>query len=119
MKKLTLGGLVVAAIATLSATAFAYVDTEYFTIGRINAPTGSSDGYHIYPGEGYALPTQGNCAKYDFAEVMPGLFASDRDMIHRTVLAAFMAGRKVKLRLDGCGATGRPAYRIVALNSGM
>ncbi len=117
MKKTTLTGLLALAVASISATALASQDTDYFTIGRLEAAPNSSDGYRIYPAAGYALPTSQNCAKSDFAEVQSGIFAANRNSIHRTALAAFLAGRQVKLRLDGCGVQGRPAYRIISLSS--
>lgn len=109
--------LTVAAFLSVSATALAYQDTGYFKIQKIEASSDSSNGYRVYPGGGYALPTNQGCAKTDFAE-MQGLIdvsPGEAVIMNNTLLAAFMAGRRVKLRLDGCGPTGRPRYRIVTL----
>jgi len=118
MKKLVLGSLILGAIASLSASALAaYEDTEYFTIARLEASTESSGGYRIYPRD-YSLPTGQGCDNTDFAEIRQDL-VEDREMMQHTLLAAFMSGRKVKLRLESCGLTRRPAYRIVTLQSTM
>jgi hypothetical protein len=120
MKKLMLKAVTALALTSISATAFAYTDTAYFRIGRIEGAVGSSSGYRIYPKAGYALPTDQGCAKSDYAE-MNGVTqgtVTEAIIMNNTLLAAFMSGRSVKLRLDGCGRTGRPNYRLVSMVSG-
>lgn len=109
-------GLVAAAALLVSAPALcAAENTAWFDIANLQASTSSANGYRVYA-DSYTLPSQG-CAKSDFAEVQQGLTNGDTDLLNRTLLAAFMSGRKVQLRLDGCGATGRPAYRIVRVDA--
>jgi len=130
MKRLILkAALIATSIMATSATALAYTDTSYFTIGRLVMTTDRT-GYRVYPARGYSLPTSQGCTYSDYAE-MVDLFeikkvqgfnvyttSPEAALMNHTLLGAFMAGRKVKLRLDGCGDTGRPKYRIVTLGSG-
>jgi hypothetical protein len=41
----------------------------------------------------------------------------EASLMNGSLLAAFLGGRKVRLRLDGCGDSGRPKYRIVDLSA--
>lgn len=115
MRKIALFGLASAAVLAVTATALAYSDTSYFTILRLEASSSSSDGYRVYP-SGYSLPTEG-CGSATFAEVHAGPTAAEKDLMSRTLLSAFLSGKQVKLRLDGCGISGRPAYRIVTISN--
>ncbi len=119
MKNLVFKLLSAAALLSISASALAYQDTAYFKIGKLEASSGSSNAYRVYPRAGYALPTNQNCAKSDFAEMdgLGGGSVTEAVIMNNTLLAAFMSGRAVKLRLDGCGVTRRPLYRIVTLES--
>lgn len=118
MKRFAIKVSLAAAIATVSASAFAaYQDTDYFTIGRLEGSSAASDSFRVYP-QNYALPTSQGCAKSDFAEIQKtGPLMGEKALMTKTLLAAFTASRKVKLRLDGCGANGRPAYRIVTIDA--
>ncbi len=117
MKRYIIKSLIIAAVASVSATALAYQDTAYFTIGRLDGSSAASDSFRVYPSN-YSLPTTQNCAKSDFAEVQTvGPLLGEKALMTKTLMAAFTAGRKVKLRLDGCGVSGRPAYRIVTLDA--
>ena len=129
MTKLSIFSLLAAAILGTSATAFAYDDTAYFKISALKAGTDISSGYRVYPATGYSLPTTQGCAHSDYAE-MPDLKVTrkvdgfwvietspEANMMNQSLLAAFLGGRKVRLRLDGCGDSGRPKYRIVDLNA--
>ena len=107
---------VTAALTLVGAPALGVAEnTAWFSIDRLSASTSSSNGYRIYAAD-YSLPDQG-CSKHDFAEVQESLSIGDVTMMNRTLLAAFMSGRKVQLRLDGCGVQGRPAYRIVRVDA--
>jgi hypothetical protein len=118
MNRLIGKSLIVAALASISATAFAAAqDTSYFYIGRLDGSAASANGFRIYP-QDYALPTSQNCSKSDFAEIQTlAPLTGERAIMNKLVMAAFTAGRKVKLRLDGCGESGRPAYTIVTLDA--
>ena len=117
MKTLLLKSALGAAILSLSATAFAYSDTAYFKIDRLEASSSSASGFRIYP-SGYALPTTEGCTRSDFAEVqVTGPLTAEKRLMQNTLLSAFLSGRSVKLRLDGCGANDRPAYRVVTVDS--
>jgi hypothetical protein len=116
MKKLIIKGLCALAIASTAATAFAYTDSEYIAIGRLEASSGTSGSYRVYPASGFSLPAV--CEKNDFAEAQAaGPTATERDQMNRLLMSAFMSSRLVKLRLDGCEASNkRPLYRIVTVN---
>ena len=116
MKTLILKPLLLLAAVLSSATAFAYEDTVFFAIGRLEASSSASGGYRVYP-IGYALPNPQGCGNADFAEVQStGPTVTEKGLMGRALMAAFLAGKKVKLRLDGCGPNDRPAYRIVSLS---
>lgn len=118
MKTLKLIGLIATGIVSISATAFAaYTDTNYIIIGKLEASSSSANGFRVYPASGYSIPEVAPCTKHDFAEMqVSGPTAIEKDMMARQLQAAFFSTRKVKLRLDGCGANDRPAYRIVTLD---
>jgi len=116
MKTRIFKSLIAGAVLLVSAPALcAPENTAWFNIDRLEASTGSANGYRVYASS-YAMPLQG-CEKSDFAEVQKDLSIADTDLLNRTLLAAFMTGRKVQLRLDGCGTTKRPAYRIVRVDA--
>jgi len=117
MKAWGISGLVLAALGLTSAAAFAE-DTDYFVIGKLVASSNSGLGFRVYPAPGYTLPKPDACTNNDFAEVqLAGPSFEEKDLMARQLQAAFWSNRKVKLRLDGCGANQRPAYRIVSLHA--
>lgn len=131
MKRLILkAALIATSIMAISATALAYTDTSYFTVGRLVLSTDTPSGYRVYPASGYSLPTSQGCTYSDYAEManlselkkVDGFWVSstspEATLMNHTLLGAFLAGRKVKLRLDGCAEVSkRPLYRIVTLSS--
>ncbi len=118
MKRYIIRSLILAAAASISATALAASqDTDYFKIGRLEGSSGASDSFRVYP-VNYSLPTNQGCAKSDFAEIhTTAPLMGEKALMTKSLMAAFTASRKVKLLLDGCGVTGRPAYRIVTLDA--
>ncbi len=117
MKKLIIKGMCALVVATTAATALAtHTDTGYIAIGRLDAASDNAGGYRVYPAAGFSLPTV--CEKNDFAEAQPtGPSATERDLMNRVLMSAFMSSRLVKLRLDGCHVNDkRPLYRIVTVD---
>ena len=57
------------------------------------------------------------CAKSDYYETVPGTSAAQIESMNKTLLSAFLAGRKVKLLVesDRCSSNERPAYYAVML----
>jgi len=109
--------LLISAAFAVTTSALAAENTDYFYIAKLEASSSSLSGYRIYPDASYRLPMLPGCQNADFAE-MEGLkmAITEDELLSNTVLAAFMAHRKVQLRLDGCGPTGRPRYRIVRMD---
>ena len=111
--KRVVASLLVALCASVSLTAYAYTDTGFFLIGRLEASSGTSGSYRVYPESGFTLPSV--CEKSDFAVAQStGVKSMERTLMDHLLLSAFLANRRVSLRLDGCHATDlRPLFRIV------
>lgn len=115
MKKAYIGILSVLATLTLTGIAFADQMTGFFTISSLSLTNGGDS--YIVTGSSTINPA--GCAATDYKEVGTTVGAESRDLMNRTLLSAFLAGRKVRLNLsqNHCGATGRPAYYAVLLDS--
>jgi len=116
MKRAIIATLASVCALASSATALAGpVNSDFFVIGKLAASSSASHGFRVYPAGGYSLPD--TCPKRDFAEmVTTGPSGFEIDMMARLLTTAFWTGKKVQLRLDGCGHNDRPAYRIVRLD---
>lgn len=124
MKKLGLSGLVLVAVASVAATAWAFIDVNNITIAKLELQRTSgtsSAGYRIFPTAPVAFTGANNPASCaggtTFAEVHPSATPAERVAMNNTLLAAFLSGRKVSLRIAGatCGSTNFPAYEAVRL----
>jgi hypothetical protein len=107
--------IVVAAIASFSASARAADADVPMQIARLEASSSADHGFRVYP-HGTSLPDLG-CAKRDFAEVA---FTTDVHVVglmNKTLMAALAASRPIRLYLSGCGSNGRPAHKHVTLQS--
>jgi hypothetical protein len=58
------------------------------------------------------------CSEVRFYEPASGISIEQREALDRTLLSAFLAGRKVRLGVDtaNCGANNAPAYHTVRLD---
>jgi hypothetical protein len=115
MKKTHIGAGVVAAILTCAGAALADQWTGSFTIDTLSMLNGGDS--YIVSGSSTINPAR--CASTDYREVGTSVGAASREFMNRTLLSAFLAGRKVRLNLsqNQCGATGRPAYYAVQLDA--
>jgi hypothetical protein len=115
MKNLLLKTLCGLSLLTTATAALAYNDTGFIAIGRVEASSGTAGSLRVYTASGFALPAI--CAENQWAEAQTaGVTTTERDLMNRQLMSAFMASRLVNLRLDGCDpANGRPMYRIVSV----
>jgi hypothetical protein len=111
---------VVAAAAVLSVTtsAMAAQLTAYFELDNLDAITSADAGYVVYP-KNYTLPNPASCANTGKAEVYQSATAADKELMNKTLLSAFMAGRKVRLSLSSstCSSNNYPAYHMVRVDA--
>jgi len=114
--KTLIGTLLAAIVGLTSATAWAYTDTGYFFIGRLEASTSATGSFRVYPASGFSLPKI--CTYNDFAVANPtDPSGIEIGQMNDLLMSAFLAGRRVTLRLDGCETNDkRPLYRIVTVN---
>jgi hypothetical protein len=98
----------------VSMSAWALTTTSYFTIDRLEL---TGNGYKIYP-VGSTISV-GSCST-DYYELDNGTSSDVIAEYNKTVLSAFLAGKKVKLWVstgsNPCGPTGRPVYTRVGLD---
>jgi len=111
---LLVGGTVLLA----SASAWAGQETSWFSVAGLEAKVEIGEGYRIYPDD-YTLPNPKGCSVTSYAEVLPTATAVERDLMNKTLLAGFLAGRRVKLAIsqNACSSTNAPAYYMVRLSS--
>lgn len=115
LKRVVLSSTVAAGmLVATSAWAF---NTTFFTIQKLEMGTSMDGAYRIYPLGG---ETQDDCGgNSDYYELATGstVSSAEKEVINRTLLSAFLAGKKIALRLrTECSASGRPAYYQVALD---
>jgi hypothetical protein len=111
-------GLGVASAALLAVgAAWAATDSTYFTVLNLVLEESNAKGYTVVPQE--ALTGTDN--NPHSCQNGPGRFlplsttdATSRDLQNRTLLSAFLAGKKVSLRLssDACSGTGTQGYPV-------
>lgn len=103
-------------ISSVLVAAVAHADS--WTIwGRImDLQTVSDHGYRVQLGASL-IQNPAGCANSDFYEAHNSLTAAELDLQNRTLLSAFLAGRKVRLYITSasCGPLGRPMYYGVRL----
>lgn len=111
-------GLVAVGILLVAASAWAGQDTPWFAVAGLEARITNGEAYRIYP-DGYTLINPANCAVTSYAEALPTATAAERDLMNKTLLAGFLAGRKVKLTIsqNACSSNNAPAYYMVRLSS--
>jgi len=62
-----------------------------------------------------AVQNPGACGFADFYEPTP-LATSDRDTFDKALSSALLAGKKIDVSVQGCGANNRPAYIKIHLS---
>lgn len=89
--------------------------SNYFPIVRLDNGD-ANDAYRVFMG---VSKNPNGCANNDYFEVYPTASAATKDLMNKTLLAALLAGRKIRLNISTttCGASGRPAYTGVDVNS--
>jgi len=125
MNKLGLAGVVLALGASIATTALAFKDTADFQIAKLEMLRSSSNsGHRIYPAAGFTFTGINNPAGCTsttaYAEVHPSASAAEKVLMNSTLLAAFLAGKKVSVRIAGATCSisttsGAPAYEGVRM----
>lgn len=112
MKRSYIMGLVGAATLSLAASAWAGAWTSY---GQINNLDTSGDAYIVYM---VTSTNPAGCANTGQVEVYPSSTASEKELMNKTLLSAFLANRKVKLNVSSttCSASGYPTYYQVRVD---
>jgi hypothetical protein len=107
-----------AAILSASATAMAAQTTSYFYVMNLDAITSAGGGYVVYAKD-YTIPNPAGCANTGKAEVYKTATEEEREIMNRTLLAAFMAGRQVRLSISSatCSTNNYPAYHMVRVDA--
>jgi hypothetical protein len=118
MKNWIKGLIVGTALLSVAAPVMAAQLTSYFYIQNLDAITSSSGGYAVYA-RSYTIPNPAGCPNTGKAEVYTSSTAVDKDLMNRTLLAAFMAGRQVRLSIsqNACSVNNYPAYHMVRLDA--
>jgi hypothetical protein len=105
-----------AAVLGVAGTAHAaWTVTPYFIIANLD---NTGEGVRVYQTGGVSHNPAG-CGTTDWYEPKSGLTTAQKEPMERALLAAFMAGRKVRLGINTttCGPNGRPGYEVVRLDS--
>jgi hypothetical protein len=118
MKNWIKGMLAGAVLLSLSGAARAEQLTSYFYIQNLDANYAGGGSYTVYA-KNYTIPNPKGCANTGKAEIYVNAAAADRDLMNKTLLAAFMAGRQVRLSISTatCSANNYPAYALVRLDA--
>jgi hypothetical protein len=118
MKNWIKGLIVGTTLLSLAAPAMAAQLSAYFYIQNLDSITGSGGGYVVYP-KNYTIVNPAGCPNTGKAEVYAGATAEERDLMNKTLLAAFMAGRMVRLSVsqNQCSANNYPAYHMVRVDA--
>lgn len=114
MKRLHIMTLLGAAALAITSSASAGIWSVYAVIDNLNTVPGI--GYRIY-----TTATAGNpasCANTGHIDPIASTPAAERELMDRTLLSAFLAGRKVKINVSHstCTSDGYPTYVWVQLD---
>ena len=117
MKKTVLSALVTSAILLASSLAFALATSGFSAISRLDVDRGTGS-YFVTLSTPFAS-SQAACGASDYIEIGSTVSPEAKELINKTLLAAFLAGRKVSVQVSSnqCGATGRPALYNVSLDA--
>jgi hypothetical protein len=97
--------------------ALAATQTGWLVIDDLVIGTSMNGAYRVYP-IGGATTNPASCANTEYYEVSGAATSAEKDLMNRTLLAAFLAGREIRLMVSGsgCAASGRPAYSEVLID---
>jgi hypothetical protein len=111
-------GLLGLTLLLVATAAWAGIETAWFSLATLEAFTGASETYRVYP-DNYTLDNPAHCTVTSYAEILTSATAAERDLMSKTLLAAFLSGRKIKLGISStqCSVSNAPAYYMVRLNS--
>ncbi len=118
MKKAHLMGLLGAATLTLATSAWAGVWSSYITIENLDT---APDGYWVYANSSTPLNNPAGCANTTYAVPYSSASTTEKDLMSKTLLSAFLANRKVRLNMastvcSGSGTSGYPVYLNVRVD---
>ncbi|WP_437769273.1 hypothetical protein WMF27_09315 [Sorangium sp. So ce281] len=108
MKRFHIMGLVGAAALAITSGAFAgYWNPVYTVIDNLDTVPGI--GYRVYTA---TTENPASCANTGYLDPHSTIPAAERQLMDRTLLSAFLAGRKVKFNISSqtCTAEGYPTY---------
>jgi len=114
MNRARISGFLAAAGLLVSSSAFAINwTTNHRTILELRQ-SGGKDTYEV----SFVTPLTGTndnpltCSDNTTAEMDPGLTATQKDLLNRTLLAAFMAGKTIRLHIKETGSciNNRPVF---------
>ena len=113
-----LAGVMFLSLSILPGAARAEQLTAYFYIQNLDANNAGGGSFAVYA-KNYTIPNPKGCAATGKAEVYVNASAADRDLMNKTLLAAFMAGRQVRLSISTatCSANSYPAYALVRVDA--
>jgi hypothetical protein len=116
MRKLRIAVPVGLGIVFTALGAWAATWTSYFEIQNLDT-VHLEDAYIVYPNGSVSNPN--GCANADYYEVISTSPAATRELMNKTLLSAFLAGRKVRLSIStaSCSANNRPAYAAVRVDA--
>lgn len=93
--------------------------TGFFKINQLHTKE-NSPGYLIDPDGSVVQATNPGCPNTLFYEPQAGHSAEYYERMNTTILAAFLAGKKIELEVNGtselCGPNGYPAYEQVRVH---
>jgi hypothetical protein len=112
--------LVGVAICSVSLSVWAATWTSYFTIDYLDNNDGAGGiVYKVYSASGN-MNNPAGCGSADYALMNTAAAAEARELMSRTLLGAFLAGRKVRLHLSDltCSSTSptRPIFGAVSVD---
>jgi hypothetical protein len=109
-------------LATAIVTTAAYADSfsTSFVIGKLNnniTSTLVNDSLLVEPETG-SMYNPGGCSSSSYATIHPSVSQAGKDLMNKLLTSAFLAGRKVKLRISTSSCNGgNPNYTAVEVNS--
>lgn len=113
MKRLYVMALSGAAALAMTSSAWAYYWSAYNTITILNTAPGI--GYRVYTA---STTNPASCANTGRVDPSSTTSADQRELMDKTLLAAFLAGRKVKMGISdtACTTDGYPIYLHVQVD---
>ncbi|XXX79850.1 hypothetical protein WMF30_13855 [Sorangium sp. So ce134] len=117
LKRAPIMSLLGAAVLAMTSSAWAGWWSSYGAIDYLDTTPGV--GYRVYhPYSGNVNGNPASCANTGYFEPFASATATERELMDKTLLSAFLAGRKVKINISNstCSAGGYPVYIWVQLS---